>query len=63
MIRVLVIVVVIFLVAAGFAWLAERPGGLVLMWQGYEIRTSLMVAAIGIAATIAAIEPSRSPIT
>ena len=55
MIRVLVIVVVIFLVAAGFAWLAERPGGLVLMWQGYEIRTSLMVAAIGIAAAIAAI--------
>lgn len=46
MIRALATVVVLFLVAAGFVWLAERPGDLVLTWQGYEIRTSLMVAAI-----------------
>ena len=55
MIRLLAIVVLIFAAAAGFAWLAERPGGLVLAWQGYEIRTSLMVAAIGVALVIAAI--------
>lgn len=55
MIRVLVVLVLIFLTAAGFAWLAERPGGLVLDWQGYEIRTSLMVAAIIAALVIAAI--------
>ena len=46
MIRVLVLVAILFLLAAGFAWLAERPGDLVLTWQGYEIRTSLMVAAM-----------------
>lgn len=55
MIRLLAIVVIIFAAAAGFAWLAERPGGLVLDWQGYEIRTSIMVAAIAIALLIAAI--------
>jgi HemY protein len=54
-IRVLATLVLIFLAAAGFAWLAERPGGLVLVWQGYEIRTSLMVAAILAALAIAAI--------
>src|SRR5665213_891046 len=42
MIRALVTVVLMFLVAAAFVWLAERPGGLVLVWQGYEVRTSLM---------------------
>lgn len=55
MIRVLVILTIIFLAAAGFAWLAERPGGLLLTWQGYEIRTSLMAAAIAVAIVIAAI--------
>ena len=55
MIRALIVVALVFLVAAGFAWLAERPGGLLITWQGYEIRTSLMVAAIGIALVIAAI--------
>jgi HemY protein len=55
MIRVLLYVIVVFLLAAGFVWLAERPGELVLTWQGYEIRTSLMVAAVGIAAIVALI--------
>jgi HemY protein len=53
MIRVLAYVVLVFLLAAGFAWLAERPGDLFLTWQGYEIRSSIMVAAIGIAIVIA----------
>lgn len=55
MLRVLIIVALIFLAAAGFAWLAERPGDLLLTWQGYEIRTSLMVAAILAAILVAAI--------
>ena len=55
MIRALVVVVFVFLVAAGFAWLAERPGDLVLAWQGYEVRTSLMFAAILVALVIAVI--------
>ena len=55
MLRALFVLAIVFLVAAGFAWLAERPGDLTLTWQGYEIRTSLMVAAIGVAIVIAAI--------
>ena len=55
MIRVLTIVVLLFLVAAGFVWLAERPGDLLLTWQGYEIRTSVMVAAVFAAIVIAAL--------
>ncbi|MEJ0011278.1 MAG: heme biosynthesis HemY N-terminal domain-containing protein [Bauldia sp.] len=55
MIRLLVIVALIFAAAVGFVWLAERPGGLILVWQGQEIRTSLMVAALAIVVLIAAI--------
>ena len=55
MIRVLLYVVVVFLLAAGFVWLAERPGELLVNWQGYEIRTSLMVAVVGAAGLIALI--------
>jgi HemY protein len=46
---------VVFLVAAGFAWLADRPGAIVLTWQGYEIRSSLMVAAVIAAIVIGAL--------
>ena len=55
MFRVLVYIALVFLLAAGFAWLADRPGDVVLDWQGYEIRTSLMVAAVALAVLIAAI--------
>ncbi len=55
MIRVLVYLVIVFLVAAGAAWLADRPGEVVLHWQGYEIRTSLLLAAAGILAIMAVI--------
>jgi HemY protein len=55
MVRVLFYVVLVFAIAAGFAWLAERPGALTFSWQGYEIETSLMVGAIAVAAVVAAI--------
>lgn len=55
MIRALTTVILLFLAAAGVVWLAERPGDIVLTWQGYEIRTSLMVAAVLVAVAIAAI--------
>ena len=55
MLRVLVYIVIVFLVSAGLAWLADRPGDIILHWQGYEIRTSLMVAALAVAVIIVAI--------
>ena len=55
MIRALFTVVLMFFAAAGFVWLAERPGGLVLDWQGYEVRTSLMAAAVVLVLAVTAI--------
>jgi HemY protein len=55
MIRVLLYVILVFLLAAGFAWLADRPGTIVLTWQDYEIRTSLMVAAVVFIVLVAAL--------
>lgn len=55
MIRVLAYLVVVFLVAAGAAWLADRPGEVVLHWQGYEIRTSLLLTAGAVLVLMAAI--------
>jgi HemY protein len=49
MIRVLFYVVLVFALAAGFVWLADRPGDVTVVWQGYEIHTSLLVAAAALA--------------
>ncbi|MEZ5839185.1 MAG: heme biosynthesis HemY N-terminal domain-containing protein [Hyphomicrobiales bacterium] len=46
MLKVLLYIAVVAAAAAGFAWLADRPGELVLFWQGTEIRTSLMISVI-----------------
>ncbi len=50
MVRVLIYLAVIAALAAGAVWLAERPGEVSVLWQGYRIETSLAVAAIGVAA-------------
>lgn len=55
MTRVLFYLSFVFLLAVGFAWLADRPGSLNLSWQGYQIETSLMFAAIAIAIMVLAI--------
>jgi HemY protein len=55
MVRALLYIVIVFLLAAGAAWLADRPGEVILHWQGYEIRTSLLVAAVGALVLMAAV--------
>ncbi|WP_075291658.1 heme biosynthesis protein HemY [Pararhizobium arenae] len=55
MIRILSFALVVLALAAGFAWLADRPGELSLIWQGQRIEMSLMVAATLLASLIAAI--------
>lgn len=55
MIRILIFLAVVFALGLGFAWLAERPGEMVLTFDGYEYQVSLMVAAVIIVGVVAAV--------
>ena len=48
MIRVAIFLISVGVIAFGFAWLADRPGDVLITWQGLHIETSLMVLGIGI---------------
>lgn len=54
MLRVLFYLLVFIALAAGLAWLIDRPGEIVLNWQGYRIETSILVALGLLLAVIAA---------
>ena len=49
MIRVLLFLAVVALLALGVVWFADRPGDVAIVWQGYRIETSVMVAAFAVA--------------
>jgi HemY protein len=55
MVRLVIYLVTIAIVAAGLSWLADRPGDLHIVWQGYDIETSVFHAVVLLAAAIAAI--------
>jgi len=46
MFRIIVFLIAITLIAAGLAWLADRPGELIVQWQGYQIETSVFRAFV-----------------
>jgi HemY protein len=48
MVRVLLYLFVFACLAAGAVWLADRPGEVSVLWQGYRIETSVAIAAIGV---------------
>ncbi len=48
MLWLLLILVAAAAIAGGMAWLAERPGTLVINWQGYEFETSITVAVVSL---------------
>jgi HemY protein len=52
MIRLVLFLLAVAVVAAGFVWVADRPGDVAITWMGYRIETSLMVAALVVAALI-----------
>jgi len=52
MLRVVVFLIALGLIAAGFAWIADRPGDILLTWQGYRVETSLMVAGVALIALV-----------
>jgi HemY protein len=55
MLRILFFLGVVFALGLGFAWLADRPGDLVVTLDGYQYQVTLMVAAVAIAAIVAAV--------
>lgn len=46
MIRLLIFFVIVGLVAAGAVWMSDQPGSVTLDWQGYQIRITLLGAAV-----------------
>jgi HemY protein len=48
MIRVVLFLVLVGIVAFAYAWLAERPGEVTILWLGRHIDTSVMVVAAAI---------------
>ncbi|MCO5146569.1 MAG: heme biosynthesis protein HemY [Aquamicrobium sp.] len=54
MLRILFFLAVVFALGLGFAWLADRPGDLVVTFDGYQYQVTLMVAAVAVAAIVAA---------
>jgi HemY protein len=49
MIRVVLFLVAVALIAGGMAWLADRPGDVVVTWFGYRTETSVLVALFALA--------------
>ena len=54
MIRILFFLIVVFALGLGFAWLADRPGDMVVTFNGYQYQVSLMVAAVAVTAAVVA---------
>ncbi|HYD15005.1 MAG TPA: heme biosynthesis HemY N-terminal domain-containing protein, partial [Hyphomicrobium sp.] len=46
MLRLVLFLLGVIALASGLAWLADRPGSLLLTWQGYEIETSVFRAVV-----------------
>ncbi len=55
MIRVVLFLISVAIIAAGFVWVADRPGDVAITWMGYRIETSLMVAALAVVALVLAV--------
>jgi HemY protein len=53
MIRVALYLIVVGLIAYGVALVADRPGDVVITWQGWRIETSLLVLAAAVIAAVA----------
>jgi len=55
MLRLIGFLVGVAVVAAGLGWLADRPGELVVEWQGYQIETSVFRAIVLLVALVVAL--------
>jgi HemY protein len=48
MIRIVFFLIIVGALSIGVAWLADRPGDVVITWQGLRIETSLMVSGAAV---------------
>jgi len=48
MVRIILFLTSVAVIAAGVAWVADRPGDVAITWMGYRIETSVMVAGIAV---------------
>lgn len=55
MIRLLVRFILLALAAAGFAWIADRPGTIVIRWLNREIETSVLAGLAGLIFSVLAL--------
>ncbi len=55
MIRILLFLLVVFALGLGFAWLADRPGDMVVTFSGYRYEVTLMTAAAIVTALVAGV--------
>ncbi|MFC0217284.1 heme biosynthesis protein HemY [Pseudochelatococcus lubricantis] len=55
MVRLVGFILIVALIALGIGWLADRPGDVAVVWQGYRIETSVVVALAAVAATTLAL--------
>lgn len=46
MLRLIGFLILVALLAAGLGWLADRPGEIVMQWQGYQFETSVFRAIV-----------------
>jgi HemY protein len=51
-IRIVFFLLLVTLLALGAAWIADRPGEIVINWQGWRVTTSVTVALVLLAATL-----------
>jgi HemY protein len=55
MIRLLVYIAILVAFAVGFAWLADRPGEVTLLWQGERVQTDLITVIVAVIALFVAV--------
>jgi len=53
MIRVVLFLILVGVLAFGTVWLADRPGDVIVTWQGWRIETSVLVASAALVLLIA----------
>lgn len=52
MLRLAVFLILVVAVAAGLAWLADRPGEMLINWEGYQVQISVFTAVVSLAMLI-----------